>query len=40
VLGDGPAFLLPNYAKRKRGNAADVSAATAIRELAPGFLKL
>jgi integrase len=37
-IGDDPAVLLRNYAKRKRKNAADSSVAAVIGALAAGFL--
>jgi integrase len=38
-IGDDPAVLLRNYAKRKRQNTADNSVSTVIGALAAGFLK-
>jgi integrase len=38
-IGDDPAVLLRNYAKRKRQNAADNSVSAVIGALAAGFLK-
>jgi integrase len=38
-IGDDPAVLLRNYAKRKRSNKANESVATAIAALASGFLR-
>jgi len=37
-IGDDPAILLRNYAKRKRSKAADANLADAIGKLAAGFL--
>jgi integrase len=37
-IGDDPAVLLRNYAKRKRKNTADDSVAAVIGALAAGFL--
>jgi len=37
-IGDDPAVLLRNYAKRKRKNTADSSVAAVIGALAAGFL--
>jgi integrase len=37
-IGDDPAVLLRNYAKRKRKNTADNSVAAVIGSLAAGFL--
>lgn len=37
-IGDDPAILLRNYAKRKRSKKADQSVASAIAALASGFL--
>ncbi|MDI1347118.1 MAG: site-specific integrase [Pseudolabrys sp.] len=37
-IGDDPAVLLRNYAKRKRANTADNSVAAALTALAAGFL--
>ena len=37
-IGDDPAVLLRNYAKRKRQNTADNSVAAAISALSAGFL--
>lgn len=38
-IGDDPAVLLRNYAKRKRSKTADASLSDAIKTLAAGFLK-
>jgi integrase len=38
-IGDDPAVLLRNYAKRKRANTADNSVSAVIGALAAGFLK-
>jgi integrase len=38
-IGDDPAVLLRNYAKRKRKNTADTSVSAVISALAAGFLK-
>jgi integrase len=38
-IGDDPAVLLRNYAKRKRSKTADASLSDAIKSLAAGFLK-
>jgi len=38
-IGDDPAVLLRNYAKRKRKNTADTSVSAVINALAAGFLK-
>lgn len=38
-IGDDPAVLLRNYAKRKRQNTADSSVSAVIGALAAGFLK-
>jgi integrase len=38
-IGDDPAVLLRNYAKRKRTKAADASLSNAIGAFAAGFLK-
>jgi hypothetical protein len=38
-IGDDPAVLLRNYAKRKRQNTADNSVSAVIGALAAGFLK-
>ena len=38
-IGDDPAVLLRNYAKRKRQDTADTSVSAAIGALASGFLK-
>jgi hypothetical protein len=38
-IGDDPAVLLRNYAKRKRKQTADTSVAAVIGALASGFLK-
>jgi integrase len=38
-IGDDPAVLLRNYAKRKRQNTADTSVSAIISALAAGFLK-
>jgi integrase len=38
-IGDDPAVLLRNYAKRKRKNTADTSVSAIINALAAGFLK-
>jgi integrase len=38
-IGDDPAVLLRNYAKRKRQNTADTSVSDVIGALAAGFLK-
>jgi len=37
-IGDDPAVLLRNYAKRKRSNTADISVSAVIGALAAGFL--
>ena len=37
-IGDDPAVLLRNYAKRKRSKKANESVASAIATFAPGFL--
>jgi integrase len=38
-IGDDPAVLLRNYAKRKRSKTADQSMASAIEAFASGFLR-
>lgn len=38
-IGEDPAVLLRNYAKRKRKNTADTSVSAVINALAAGFLK-
>jgi integrase len=38
-IGDDPAVLLRNYAKKKRKNTADTSVSAIISALAAGFLK-
>jgi integrase len=38
-IGDDPAVLLRNYAKRKRKNTVDISVSAVISALAAGFLK-
>jgi integrase len=38
-IGDDPAVLLRNYAKRKRKNTADTSVSAIINALAAGFLE-
>jgi integrase len=38
-LGDDPAVLLRNYAKRKRAKQAGASIAATLNSLAAGFLK-
>ena len=38
-IGDDPAMVLRNYAKRKRTKKADESLSNAITALAAGFLK-
>jgi len=38
-IGDDPAVLLKNYAKRKRKQTADNSVSTVISALAAGFLQ-
>ncbi|WP_283815881.1 hypothetical protein [Bradyrhizobium sp. AUGA SZCCT0222] len=37
-IGDDPAVVLRNYAKRKRTKAADANPADAIGKFAAGFL--
>jgi hypothetical protein len=38
-IGDDPAVLLRNYAKRKRKNTADNSVSAVISALAAGFIR-
>jgi integrase len=38
-IGDDPAVLLGNYAKRKRSTQADNNLSAAISSLATGFLR-